>query len=146
MAWGEDVSQNERGARRWAHGGGFHESTDWLAGCRAAVGRADTVNHNTGEIAWRVPFGRVDELEAKGVMNTGSFNKGGSVATGGGLVFIGASYDGRFHAYDPKSGTLLWETKLPAMAQVQPYHLHSKNGKQYVVVDAADTILAFALP
>jgi glucose dehydrogenase len=38
-------------------------------------GELSAVNLNTGEIAWRVPFGCVDDLEAKGVMNTGSFNK-----------------------------------------------------------------------
>jgi glucose dehydrogenase len=37
-------------------------------------GELSAVNYNTGEIAWRIPFGRVDELEAKGVMNTGSLN------------------------------------------------------------------------
>jgi glucose dehydrogenase len=88
----------------------------------------------------------VDELEAKGVMNTGSFNKGGSVATAGGLLFIGASYDARFHAYDSKTGKLLWETKLPAMAQANPITYVGKNGKQYVAVDAADSIIAFSLP
>lgn len=78
------------------------------------------MNLNTGEIAWRIPFGRVDDLEAKGVMNTGSFNKGGSLATAGGVLFIGASYDQRFHAYDSKTGKLLWETKLPEIAQANP--------------------------
>src|SRR5581483_3649235 len=46
-------------------------------------GELSAVNYNTGEIAWRVPFGRVDALEAKGIMNTGALNKGGSVATAG---------------------------------------------------------------
>jgi glucose dehydrogenase len=104
------------------------------------------VNYNTGDIAWRVPFGRVDALEAKGVMNTGSFNKGGSVATAGGLLFIGASYDQRFHAYDSRTGKLLWEVKLAANAQANPITYAGKNGRQYVVVDSGDSILAYRLP
>jgi len=32
------------------------------------------------------------------------------------------------------------------MAQANPITYMSKNRKQYVVVDAADTIVAFALP
>jgi quinoprotein glucose dehydrogenase len=109
-------------------------------------GELSAVNLNTGEIAWRIPFGRVDDLEAKGVMNTGSFNKGGSVATAGGVLFIGASYDQRFHAYDSKTGKLLWETKLAEMAQANPITYMGKNGKQYVVVNADNLIVAFALP
>ena len=61
-----------------------------------------------------------------------------------GVLFIGASYDS-FHAYDSKTGKPLWETKLPAMAQVNPITYMGNNGKQYVVVDTADTVLAFAL-
>jgi quinoprotein glucose dehydrogenase len=93
------------------------------------------VNYNTGEIAWRIPFGRVDELEAKGVMNTGSLNKGGLVAT-----------DERFHAYESKTGKLLWETKVPAAALANPVTYMGKNGKQYVAIAAGDTLVAFALP
>jgi quinoprotein glucose dehydrogenase len=40
--------------------------------------------------------------------NTGAFNKGGSVAAAGGLLFIGASYDQRLHAYESRTGKLLW--------------------------------------
>lgn len=109
-------------------------------------GELSAVNLNTGEIAWRIPFGRVDDLEAKGVMNTGSFNKGGSVATASGLLFIGASYDKRFHAFDSKTGKLLWEIQLPEMAQANPITYMGKNGKQYVAVNANDLIVAFALP
>jgi quinoprotein glucose dehydrogenase len=109
-------------------------------------GELSAVNLATGEIAWRIPFGRVDELEAKGVMNTGSFNKGGSVATAGGVLFIGASYDSRFHAFDSKTGKLLWETKLPEQAQANPITYTGKNGKQYVAVNANNLIVAFALP
>jgi glucose dehydrogenase len=109
-------------------------------------GELSAVNLSTGEVAWRVPFGRVDNLEAKGVMNTGNFNKGGSVATAGGVLFIGATYDPRFHAYDSKTGKLLWETKLMSMAQANPVTYVGKNGKQYVAVDADNFIVAFALP
>lgn len=109
-------------------------------------GELSAVDLSTGEVVWRIPFGRVDELEAKGVMNTGSFNKGGSVATAGGVLFIGATYDSRFHVFDSKTGKLLWETKLMSMAQANPVTYRGKNGKQYVAVNADDYIVAFALP
>ena len=46
--------------------------------------------------------------EAIGVRDTGSLNLGGSIATAGGLVFIGASNDHRFRAFDSKTGKELW--------------------------------------
>jgi glucose dehydrogenase len=109
-------------------------------------GELMAINLNTGDIAWRIPFGRIEELESKGIMNTGSVNIGGSVATAGGLLFIGATIDHRFHAYESKTGRLLWETKLAAQAQANPISYQGRNGKQYVVVDAGDSIVAFSLP
>src|SRR5262249_38614498 len=108
-------------------------------------GELFAINVNTGDVAWRIPFGRVDSLEAIGVMNTGSYNIGGSVATASGLLFIGASSDARFHAYESKTGKLLWETKLPANAYANPITYLGKNGKQYVVVNANESIVAFSL-
>ena len=35
------------------------------------------VNANTGDIAWKVPLGTSEELEAKGIKNTGAFGQGG---------------------------------------------------------------------
>ncbi len=109
-------------------------------------GELFAINVNTGEVAWRIPFGRVDSLEKIGVMNTGSYNIGGSVATASGLLFIGASDDGRFHAYESKTGKLLWETKLPANGMANPITYLGKDGKQYVVITAQETIVAFRLP
>ena len=109
-------------------------------------GELIAINLNTGDIAWREPFGRVDALEALGVMNTGSINIGGSVATAGGLLFIGASTDQRFHAFESKSGKLLWEVKLAANAQASPITYQGKDGRQYVAVVAGDTLLAYRLP
>ena len=147
---GEDTSQNayvrtgvEIGGRR--NGNFGNPQTGWP--CNAPPwGELSAVNLNTGDIAWRIPFGRVDALEAKGIKNTGSFNKGGSVATAGGLLFIGATPDKRFHAFESKTGKLLWETMLPAPGEANPITYMGKDGKQYVVVDAADSIVAYRLP
>ena len=109
-------------------------------------GELFAINVNTGDVAWRVPFGRVESLEKLGVMNTGSYNIGGSVATASGLLFIGASDDQRFHAYESKTGKLLWETKLPANGYANPITYQGKDGKQYVVIAAQETMVAFRLP
>jgi glucose dehydrogenase len=103
------------------------------------------VNANTGDIAWRVPLGTTDELEAKGIHNTGAFGQGGSIATAGGLVFIAGTIDKRIRGFESRSGKLLWEAKLDAEGHTNPMTYMGRNGKQYVVI-VTSGINAFALP
>jgi quinoprotein glucose dehydrogenase len=79
-------------------------------------GHLVAVNVNTGEIAWNVPLGTFDELEAKGIRSTGAPNMGGPIVTAGGLVFIGATNDSRFRAFDSRTGKELWATKIDSSA------------------------------
>jgi glucose dehydrogenase len=102
------------------------------------------VNANTGDIAWRVPLGTSDELEAKGIHNTGSFGQGGPIATAGGLVFIAGTIDKRVRAFESQTGKMLWEAKLDAEAHTSPMTYLGRNGKQYVVV-VSSGINAFSL-
>jgi glucose dehydrogenase len=99
-------------------------------------GLMTAVNANTGEIAWQVPLGVTDELP-EGKRNTGRLNSGGPMVTAGGLVFIGASNDRRFRAFDSRTGKILWETKLEYVARTVPMTFQGKNGKQYVAIVAA---------
>ena len=59
------------------------------------------------------------------------------MATAGGLVFIGATSDNRFRAFDSKTGKELWVTKLDYTATAVPMTYQGKNGKQYVAIVAA---------
>ncbi len=102
------------------------------------------VNAATGDLAWRIPLGTSDELEAKGVHNTGAFGQGGPIATAGGLVFIAGTNDKRFRAFDSKSGKLLWETKLDSEGHTSPITYRARNGKQYVLI-VSSGVNAFAL-
>lgn len=98
-------------------------------------GTMNAVDLNTGDIVWRVPLGVVDALEAKGIPQTGIYNLGGSVVTAGGLVFIGATADRRFRAFDARSGKELWVTKLEANGYATPLtYLGKKTKKQFVVI------------
>ncbi len=119
-------------------------------------GRIFAINVNTGDIAWESTLGITEDLP-EDKQRTGRPNMGGSVATAGGLVFIGATDDSRFRAFDSKTGKELWVTKIDAGAHTAPITYMGKDGKQYVVVTAtgggflndrssADTIIAFALP
>ena len=99
-------------------------------------GLLTAVNANTGDIAWQVRLGITDELP-KDKQNTGRVNLGGSIATAGGLIFIGASNDRRFRAFDAKNGNELWVTKLDYSALSVPITYQGKDGKQYVAVSAS---------
>ncbi len=98
-------------------------------------GHLVAVNANTGEIAWKVRLGITDELPA-GKKNTGRLSMGGPIATAGGLVFIAATNDKRFRAFDSKTGRELWTAKLDMSAHAVPITYQGKNGKQYVAVVA----------
>jgi len=100
-------------------------------------GELSAVNANTGDVVWRVPLGEFDELTAKGVPKTGTPNLGGSMTTGGGLVFIGATIDNKFRAFDARTGKELWKTDLGAAGQAIPISFQGKNGKQYVAIVAS---------
>ncbi|HEY8548375.1 MAG TPA: PQQ-binding-like beta-propeller repeat protein [Vicinamibacterales bacterium] len=97
-------------------------------------GELSAVNVHTGEIAWRVPLGRFEELEAMGIKDTGTPNMGGSIATAGGVVFVGGTLDNKFRAFDAKTGRELWAVDVGAAAHSVPITYLGRDGRQYVAV------------
>jgi alcohol dehydrogenase (cytochrome c) len=63
----------------------------------------------------------------------------GSVATGGGLVFVGMN-DGRFVAYDARNGALRWSFQTGAGANATA-SVFSYKGREYVVLLSAGSAL-----
>ena len=104
------------------------------------------VNLGTGAIQWNVPLGTFGGAP-------GSPNLGGPIVTAGGLVFIGATLDRSFHAFDVETGRELWTAALPAGARATPM-TYEAGGRQFVVIAAGgsdvwgtgEAIIAFALP
>jgi quinoprotein glucose dehydrogenase len=100
-------------------------------------GSLTAVDLNSGKFRWRVVLGEFDELTARGVPKTGAPNIGGSIVTAGGLLFIGATSDGKFRAFDKDTGQELWTTRLPASGFATPMtYRGKKSGKQFVVIAA----------
>ena len=90
------------------------------------------VSSTTGDIVWRTPLGEYPDLKAKGVLNTGTaLNDGGPIATAGGLVFIGATGDFGFRAFDAKTGKELWKATLDNDVLMTPLFMGA-NRKQFV--------------
>ncbi len=119
-------------------------------------GLLHAIDLKRGTIAWQVPLGIVEDLEARGVPPTGTSNLGGSIVTAGGLVFIAATNDRRFRAFEARTGKELWVTSLEASGHATPITYRSKRGKQVVVIaaggggyfsdTASDVVAAYALP
>jgi len=108
---------------------------DGYPAIRPPWGTLNAIDLNSGKILWKVPLGEFEELTKQGIAPTGTENYGGAVVTKGGLLFIGASKDEKFRAFDKANGTILWETKLPAGAYATPA-TYQIGGKQYVVIAA----------
>jgi quinoprotein glucose dehydrogenase len=119
-------------------------------------GTLNAIDLNTGKYLWKIPLGNYPELAANGMADTGTENYGGPILTAGGVLFIGATlFDHKLHAFDPKTGTLLWQGDLPFAGDATP-STYMIDGKQYVVIATAGSrnpkgpqgaaYVAFALP
>lgn len=120
---------------------------------RPPWGSLTAIDLKTGAHVWKIPFGEFEALKAKGIAATGRENYGGPVVTKGGLLFIGASADGKFRIIHKRTGKILREIDLPAPGVATP-SIYEVNGKQYVVIacggskwggKTSDAYVAFAL-
>src|SRR5687767_434193 len=135
------------GYERWRDSSG-------LPAIKPPWGTLTAIDLNTGEHRWRIPLGQHPALGGNGASASGTEQYGGPIVTAGGLVFIAATQDAKFRAFDSATGRLLWETTLPAAGYATP-STFSVGGKQYVVIAAGggklgspsgDAYIAFALP
>jgi quinoprotein glucose dehydrogenase len=114
------------------------------------------VDLRSGRVLWESTLGTTrDQAPFPIWLPLGAPNLGGSIATAGGLVFIGATTDQFLRAFDAKTGAEIWRRRLPFTANATPmtYRLRP-DGRQFVVVAAGghgwsepgDALMAFALP
>ena len=79
------------------------------------------------------------------------------MVTKSGLVFLAATIDSNFRAFDIETGEVLWKASLPSGGQAIPM-TYRVNGRQVVVIAAGgygripipgnlgDSLVAYALP
>ena len=111
-------------------------------GGRGPKGYFSAYDPTTGELRWRKIFE--------------GFGQAGSVATAGGLVFVGTGSNiaGYFFAFDARSGDELWRFNTGAGVFSSP-SVYAVNGEQFVAVASGggergrrggDLVVSFALP
>ncbi|NND37739.1 MAG: PQQ-binding-like beta-propeller repeat protein [Gammaproteobacteria bacterium] len=112
---------------------------------RPPWGRLNAVNASTGEILWQVPLGLREQLP-EGRQLVGNSGSAGPSVTAGGLVFVGATNDRRFRAFDAATGEELWQARLEGTANANPMSYAGESGDQHIGVIAGNRIMVFGLP
>lgn len=111
---------------------GYGRPQEWHGGFFES--RLMALDYRTGETRWQHTYAQ---------QGWGSSQQPGVLATGGGLVFSGDP-SGNFIAYDAAIGRILWHASLGAQLTNSP-QTYMLDGRQYVLVAAADTLFAFYL-
>ena len=119
------------------------------------------VDLRSGKVVWSKPLGDGRDSGPLGIRSHLPFkmgvpNIGGSITTRGGVVFIGATADSVFRAFDAATGDELWQAVLPGGGQATPMTYESPGGRQFVVIAAggkpsmrtrlSTKVVAYALP
>jgi quinoprotein glucose dehydrogenase len=115
------------------------------------------IDMRSGKILWQHPLGQVRKygVTIPAFFGWGGPAAGGPLMTASGLIFIGASTDRRFRAFDVRTGEEVWRADLPHPGMAVPLS-YGVNGRQFVAIAAGsygfspsegdDVIVAFALP
>jgi quinoprotein glucose dehydrogenase len=119
----------------------------------APFGSIVAMNLDTGEKLWTSSHGSFIPGE------DGSPGTSGVIATAGGLLFAGGTYDPYLFAYDSSTGRELWKGVLPGYREGSPAGTpmtYKAGGRQFVVIavggklsggkESSDKLIAFALP
>jgi quinoprotein glucose dehydrogenase len=112
------------------------DGNNWFPQTSPPWGTLNAIDMNSGQGKWPVPLGfMADTTKYPEAKKWGSLNFGGAIVTAGNLVFVAATRDGYFRAFNSDTGELLWESLLPAGGQATPM-TYEINGKQFVVIAA----------
>jgi alcohol dehydrogenase (cytochrome c) len=101
---------------------------DQIAPGEENVGTIEAISVETGRTVWK-------HEQRAGVTSV--------MATGSGLLF-GGDVNGRFRAYDQRTGEVLWEVNLGSHVTGYPATF-AVNGKQYIAISTGGSLNTFGL-
>ena len=104
-------------------------------------GTLTAIDLSSRQIVWTRTLG---DARNSGPFNTplglpielGAPNIGGTLTTGSGIIFVGATLDEMFRAIDVHNGEILWQHRLPAGGHATPMTYRGGDGHQYVLIAA----------
>ena len=99
-------------------------------------GQIVAMDLNKCEIVWTAPLGEYKELTKRGIGPTGTYNRGGNIATKGGVLFASGTLDNTFRAFEAATGKVLWEAALKGGGFSTP-STYEAGGKQYVTISVS---------
>jgi quinoprotein glucose dehydrogenase len=108
-------------------------------------GRLVAVDGASGQVVWERPIGITEALPPER-QNTGRPGRAAAIVTGGGVLFVASTDDGRFRALEAATGRELWVDRLESTGNANPMTYVGTDGRQYVVIAATDRVLAYRLP
>lgn len=131
----------------------------WQTPCIAPPwGKLVAIDLSSGDRLWERPLGTLHNLAPLigGQLKWGTPNSGGNLQTAGDLIFVAATMDRYFRAFDADTGNELWRYELPYAGNATPITYRARpHGKQYLVIAAGghaplgtepgDAIVAFTL-
>ncbi|HUF71732.1 MAG TPA: PQQ-binding-like beta-propeller repeat protein [Gammaproteobacteria bacterium] len=102
------------------------------------------VDASRGEIVWRQVLGLNENLP-EGRQRVGGSGSAGPTVTAGGLVFVGATNDRRFRAFDTVTGEELWAALLGGTGNANPMSYADGDGRQHVAIVAGGELVVYGL-
>jgi quinoprotein glucose dehydrogenase len=141
IPWSTSMTEAPKEAGYKYNFSGYHRNVDHEDHpvIRPPWGQISAIDLKNAKIVWQVPHGEFKKLTARGIPRTGTYIRGGNIATKGGVIFSGGTLDSSFRAYDAKTGKLLWEKYLGGGTFATPC-TYTANGRQYVVVAVSDDL------
>ncbi|MBP7615896.1 MAG: PQQ-binding-like beta-propeller repeat protein, partial [Steroidobacteraceae bacterium] len=132
----------------------------WGLPCvRPPWGTLVSIDLDRNQIDWQVPLGSTRGIAPAWLpaRDSGMPSLGGAIVTAGDLIFVGASMDSQFRAFDVETGKELWRRALPAGGQATPMTYRAgPDHRQFLVIAAGghgglgtpqgDYVIAYALP
>ncbi len=106
---------------------------------RPPYGTMTAIDLNTRQVVWQRPIGTIENIDAASLhtglrMPIGMPTLGGSLSTGGGLLFFGGAMDHYLRVMDSETGEILREIPIPVGMTATPMSYIGADGHQYIVI------------